>query len=112
MLVPDQPSAPNVLKLLEEKQGCSPEQGKALLDLLQTNCQEESSLKKLEEAVAQDEKGKEALQELLTCQKIIAQNTNTSPARGKVKIDLSVARGLGYYTGLVFETTIDNDQFS
>lgn len=28
-------------------------------------------------------------------------------AQGKVKIDLSIARGLGYYTGIVFETTID-----
>lgn len=28
---------------------------------------------------------------------------------GKVKIDLSIARGLGYYTGIVFETKIDAD---
>lgn len=27
---------------------------------------------------------------------------------GKVKIDLSIARGLGYYTGMVFETKIDS----
>ena len=26
---------------------------------------------------------------------------------GQVKLDLSVARGLGYYTGIVFETTLD-----
>jgi histidyl-tRNA synthetase len=34
------------------------------------------------------------------------QKTMTS-ARGKIVADLSIARGLGYYTGLVFETTID-----
>lgn len=28
--------------------------------------------------------------------------------RGKVKIDLAIARGLGYYTGIVFETKIDS----
>jgi len=26
---------------------------------------------------------------------------------GKIRIDLAIARGLGYYTGLVFETTLD-----
>lgn len=28
-------------------------------------------------------------------------------SRGKLVVDLSIARGLGYYTGIVFETTID-----
>ena len=28
-------------------------------------------------------------------------------AAGKVRMDLSIARGLGYYTGVVFETTLD-----
>jgi histidyl-tRNA synthetase len=28
-------------------------------------------------------------------------------SKAKVRIDLSIARGLGYYTGIVFETTID-----
>lgn len=27
---------------------------------------------------------------------------------GKVRLDLSIARGLGYYTGVVFETTLDS----
>ena len=29
-------------------------------------------------------------------------------ARGRLVVDLSIARGLGYYTGVVFETTLDS----
>ena len=32
----------------------------------------------------------------------------TKESIGKFKLDLSIARGLGYYTGIVFETTIDS----
>ncbi|MBC7661637.1 MAG: histidine--tRNA ligase [Chitinophagaceae bacterium] len=31
----------------------------------------------------------------------------TSAGHGALRVDLSIARGLGYYTGIVFETTID-----
>lgn len=31
-----------------------------------------------------------------------------SESKGKIKVDLSIARGLGYYTGVVFETQIDS----
>lgn len=37
---------------------------------------------------------------------ILNKKTDTS---GSIKIDLSVARGLAYYTGVVFESTIDNN---
>ena len=33
-----------------------------------------------------------------------------STTLGSIKLDLSIVRGLGYYTGLVFETTLNNKQ--
>jgi len=39
---------------------------------------------------------------------LIALLSPVIPKSGKVLVDLSVARGLGYYTGVVFETTIDS----
>jgi histidyl-tRNA synthetase len=34
----------------------------------------------------------------------------TQGSAGKIILDLSIARGLGYYTGIVFETTVDSQK--
>ncbi len=43
--------------------------------------------------------------------RLVQANADASPNKGgskaQVRVDLSIARGLGYYTGIVFETTID-----
>lgn len=56
--------------------------------------------------IAGDDK---ALAELQRMQTILAiMNDVAASARGGiVKLDCSIARGLGYYTGVVFETTLD-----
>jgi histidyl-tRNA synthetase len=70
-----------LLVILQDKQplSLSPEQVPGL----------ENELKQFQETVA-------TLQQL------------TQGGHGKITADLSIARGLGYYTGIVFETTIDD----
>jgi histidyl-tRNA synthetase len=46
----------------------------------------------------------DAIEEL----KILSSYINTSEAtKGKCEIDFSITRGLAYYTGIVYETTLD-----
>ena len=96
---------PAVKALIVEVPGANAEGADKLLEtLLLKNAQGDSDLQALRERltdpVAQAEIDRLAetvalLRELLPSEK------------AKVVVDLSIARGLGYYTGIVFETTID-----
>lgn len=57
------------------------------------------------EAVLSDEPAKAEIKRLREI--LAAVRTATKGGRGKVVLDLTTARGLGYYTGIVFETTLD-----
>lgn len=56
--------------------------------------------------IAGDEKALRELQRMQTILEIL-QQVVASTKGGAVKLDVSIARGLGYYTGVVFETTLD-----
>jgi histidyl-tRNA synthetase len=62
----------------------------------------EESLGKLRDFVAGDEAGRRAVADLET---IVALAGNT-PARGRIHVDPSLARGLSYYTGAIMEIAV------
>lgn len=77
------------------------------LDLLTAKDQQgHSDLAAIEVCLADDQAGKESVQALRDFMKLIGVCT---PADGVcIRVNLAVARGLGYYTGIVFETTLDH----
>ncbi|MDT7808199.1 MAG: histidyl-tRNA synthetase [Acidobacteriota bacterium] len=62
----------------------------------------EQSLLKLGEFMAGHSEGKKGLDEL----RQILELVNKTPAKGKVEIDASLARGLSYYTGAIMEVNV------
>jgi len=80
----------NVKKELEEK-GISSASIKRIIDFIEVRGENEKVLKQIEKL-----DGVKELKEIISCLK-------TMKLDSKVKIDLSLARGLDYYTGPIFE---------
>ncbi|WP_375627886.1 MULTISPECIES: histidine--tRNA ligase [unclassified Bartonella] len=68
----------------------------------------EETLEALKEVVGDHVQGREGIRELEEMQAIFAANG----FQNRIKIDLSVVRGLDYYTGPVFEATLLFDVFN
>lgn len=64
-----------------------------------------SVLEKVEQLVGSSEVGRQGINEL---REIISYLPSFGITEESFIVDLSVARGLGYYTGVVFETTLNN----
>jgi histidyl-tRNA synthetase len=84
-----------------EQRGINQTQTQALLNLIQRPCgiDEVGELKRLEEALAGDADATAAIAQLGELCKLL----DSSKAAGHYSIDASLARGLGYYTGPIFE---------
>lgn len=96
-----------VAELLAKVPAASLESAKALISVLTSK---DASGGTDQEAVANFLSGHEkASQELSRMQTILQIMTDASRSNtgGSVRLDLAIARGLGYYTGVVFETTMD-----
>lgn len=94
----------NVLALLEEQLNVPCKQGKELLNLIsQEDLDGEISkaIKDMDEASISFQRYKDTVQSL--------KQTHNDTV-GQFKADLSIVRGLGYYTGIVFETNLNNKQ--
>lgn len=61
---------------------------------------------KIQEFIAGDEAAAKEFQRMQTILSIM-NSVVAATSGGKVLLDCSIARGLGYYTGVVFETTLD-----
>jgi histidyl-tRNA synthetase len=95
-----------VIDLLLAMPGVESSEPEALLSRLEKkSANGDTDLDSLKEFLAADAN---ALLEIARLQEtaLIIRNL-VEGGRGKVVVDLSIARGLGYYTGIVFETTID-----
>ena len=91
----------SVLAIFGESLGVPEARGRELLDLISSFRQDDAN--SLLEILDDETKLVwQRFRETLS----IAQDL--SQGRGKLAIDLSVARGLAYYTGIVFETTVDD----
>lgn len=93
-----------VFNLLTE-QGLSEAQANQVLDFIQISGSNEEILKKLETFKPRSEKMDEGVRELANVYRLMGALQVPS---SHVKIDLSIARGLDYYTGTVYETILNN----
>ncbi len=77
-----------------------------LLDLLKAKTSSnESDLDAVINAFSHDQEALAEAERLKTTLLVLKNLTKDSP--GKFALDISIARGLGYYNGIVYETTID-----
>jgi len=85
--------------------GATPQQAAAVLELAALGGDNSTILSQLETLVAGSEIGQSGVARLNeTLAGVVA--TGVDPAR--VKLDVSIARGLDYYTGVVYETLLDD----
>lgn len=90
-----------VKEALETELGASAEQADAALALASIETEDTSFVDKVRALGVTNEKLEEGLAEL---EQVIAAAVQAAP--GKVVADLSIARGLDYYTGTVYETQL------
>lgn len=89
-----------VITELSER-GVSEESSKKLLQLIQPCDTNEATVEKLIAALETTE-STEAINDLKTVLELV----ETTPAAGRLKLHPALARGLGYYTGCIFEITV------
>ncbi|RYZ55380.1 MAG: histidine--tRNA ligase [Proteobacteria bacterium] len=95
-----------VIDLLLAMPGVDAAEPEALLSRLEKkNAHGDSDLDSLKEFLSADTNALLEIDRLKETALIIRKLVDGG--HGKVVVDLSIARGLGYYTGIVFETTID-----
>jgi len=84
-----------------EQRGISATQSRALLDLIQRPCglDEAGELQRLKQALSGNDEAIAAIAQLENLTGLL----DSSKAAGHYSIDASLARGLGYYTGPIFE---------
>ncbi|HKU12534.1 histidine--tRNA ligase [Sinomonas sp.] len=90
-----------VAELLHEELGATAEQAKAALELASIRTEDTSFVERVRDLGVEDDLLEEGLREL---EQVIAAASAAAP--GTVVADLSIARGLDYYTGTVYETVL------
>ncbi|MFP6677063.1 MAG: histidine--tRNA ligase [Pirellulaceae bacterium] len=94
-----------VIEEMEEKAGASRTEAENILKLADLNGSNQQILRDLEPMVRGNEVGETGLARLHA----IVDGFEAAGANGaRIKIDVSIARGLAYYTGAVFETVLDD----
>jgi histidyl-tRNA synthetase len=88
------------LRLLETENGLSPDRAARLLELVASNGPPREILRGLDAAFKDDPVGKKGVAELLEVVEIL----DGAGIADRVELDLSIARGLAYYTGTIYET--------
>lgn len=89
---------------MQEKAGATESQAREVLRLAGTSGSNDEILAALDPLVAGSEKGAAGVARL---RDILAACAAAGVPAGKVKLDVAIARGLDYYTGVVFETLLD-----
>jgi histidyl-tRNA synthetase len=90
-----------VAELLHEELGATAEQAKSALELASIRAEDTSFVERVRDLGVEDDLLEEGLREL---EQVIAAASAAAP--GTVVADLSIARGLDYYTGTVYETVL------
>lgn len=85
--------------------GASREQADQVLKLAEIGGTNDEILKQLEDLVAGSELGQEGVARIAD---ILDGFRGAGADTNKIKIDVSIARGLDYYTGAIFETFLDD----
>jgi histidyl-tRNA synthetase len=95
----------NVIEEIQHSAGASSDQASKVVGLVQLSGTNESILSQLPPLVAGSERGQEGVERL---SEVVAAVTKAGIPAGRLRIDVSIARGLDYYTGTVIETTLDD----
>ena len=98
--------AEKVCKLIAEETETRLDQAEELVKKLAPVANPLEQLDSLKSYLEGDEDAQREINRLATTIKIL--NQICCSTKGKIKLNLSVVRGLAYYTGLVFETTLDD----
>ena len=93
--------AARVAELLQEELGATAEQAAAALKLASIRAEDTSFVEQVRSLGVSNELLEEGLAELA---EVISEASRRAP--GRVLADLSIARGLDYYTGTVYETVL------
>ena len=96
-----------VIAQLDEIPGAQAGGGAKLIDAIADKDPEKGTrLEKIANILEGDSENLHVLEQLQTTVETVSEMSQGQ--NGKILIDLSIARGLGYYTGIGFETTIDS----
>jgi histidyl-tRNA synthetase len=100
----DKVGADGVKEELVKAQGLTGEQADAVLSFTRLSAEKEGDdlLRALEERFASNELAKKGVDRL----RFVVASAQKLRPRERFRIDLSIARGLGYYTGTVYETVL------
>ncbi len=90
-----------VAQLLKDELGATDDQAEAAIALAQIKTEDTSFIEQVRALGVEHELLSEGLAEL---EEVIAETSKRAP--GRVLADLSIARGLDYYTGTVYETVL------
>jgi len=94
-----------VAQEIEQTAGTSPHQAARIVELVQLSGTTDQILRQLRPLVAASERGREGTDRLAELMAVVAA---AGVPTDRVRLDVSIARGLDYYTGTVLETTLDD----
>ncbi|MEE2642885.1 MAG: histidine--tRNA ligase [Planctomycetota bacterium] len=100
----DKIGAEAVAREMKESADVSAEQADSILRLSTLKGSNDEVLSAVESLVKGNEKGEEGIEDL---RQIVQQTRAVGIPETNLKLDIGIARGLDYYTGTVFETTLD-----
>jgi histidyl-tRNA synthetase len=95
-----------VIAEIQETAGASADQAARVVELVQVTGTNDAILSQLRPLVAGNDRGREGVERLAD---LFAVVSAAGVPADRIKLDVSIARGLDYYTGTVLETTLDDD---
>lgn len=104
----DKLSKTGPLRVVEEIQqaaGAAAEQAARIVEFVQLTGTNDAVLAQLRPLVAGSQRGQEGIERL---SELLSAVAAAGVPAGRVRLDVSIARGLDYYTGTVFETLLDD----
>jgi histidyl-tRNA synthetase len=98
-----------VKKEMNER-GISASSAQQVFDILNFKGSNQQKLELLRTKFTNSEKGKKGIDDLENVFKIVSGflTSNQQPVTSNVELDISLARGLSYYTGTIFEVKVNN----
>jgi histidyl-tRNA synthetase len=97
--------AQRVIEEIQETAGASADEATRVVELVQFTGTNDAILAQLRPLVAGNQRGQEGVERLAELLAIVA---GAGVPAERVRLDVSIARGLDYYTGTVLETTLDD----
>jgi len=97
--------AERVIEEIQQTAGASAADAARVVEMVQLSGTNDSILNQLRPLVAGSQRGQEGVERLA---ELLSAVTTAGVSAERVHLDVSIARGLDYYTGTVLETTLDD----